>query len=94
MTDLSVIKLDLQMSHDTLITLGDSIKLTASINLPLTVTWKWSPNIFIKCDICAATWTIYPSNPFRFRSLLFYFFNNSGNCFSILCKRGSETFCT
>lgn len=65
-TDLSVIKLDLQVSQDTLINLGDSVKLTASINLPLAVTWKWTPNIFIKCDTCAVTW-MKPNNSIQYQ---------------------------
>lgn len=54
-TDLSVIKFDVQISQDTLINLGDSVQLSASINPSLAVRWKWSPNIFIKCDTCPNT---------------------------------------
>jgi gliding motility-associated-like protein len=55
-TDLSVVILDLKLSRDTLINLGDSVKISASISQPLDVSWKWQPNTSIKCDTCAITW--------------------------------------
>ena len=65
-TDLAVVKLDLQVSHDTLLNLGDSVQLSASINLPLSVAWKWSPNIYIKCDTCPTTW-VKPNNSTQYQ---------------------------
>jgi gliding motility-associated-like protein len=55
-TDLTVVKLDLAFSRDTILRLGDSILLKASISLPLFITWKWTPNTYLKCDTCATTW--------------------------------------
>jgi gliding motility-associated-like protein len=54
-TDLTVVKLDIITSSDTSIRLGDSVLLYAAINLPLSVTWKWTPNVYLKCDTCATT---------------------------------------
>jgi gliding motility-associated-like protein len=59
-TDLTIVKLDLKVSHDTLINLGDSVKVSASINLPLSVSWKWTPNVLVKCDTCPITWVKPP----------------------------------
>lgn len=61
-TDLTIVKFDILISHDTTIRLGDSVRLSASTNLPLSVTWKWTPNISVQCDSCPITWAKPKSN--------------------------------
>ena len=55
-TEVTVIKFDIITSNDTLINLGDSLRLFASINPPLSVSWKWTPTNTVKCDTCPTTW--------------------------------------
>lgn len=55
-TDLKVMNLALQLSPDTLIHLGDSALLMAQINLPVSVSWKWTPSNALHCDTCPTTW--------------------------------------
>ncbi len=55
-TEVTVIKFDIITSNDTLINLGDSLRLSASINPPLSVSWKWTPTNTVRCDTCPTTW--------------------------------------
>ncbi len=55
-TDLSVTTLDLTMPNDTILNLGDSVKLIGLSQTTLPVKWAWTPNIFLDCDTCPATW--------------------------------------
>ena len=55
-TEVTVIKFDIITSNDTLINLGDSLRLSASINPPLSASWKWTPTNTVRCDTCPITW--------------------------------------
>jgi gliding motility-associated-like protein len=55
-TDLTVTTLDLTMPNDTVLNLGDSVKLIGLSQTTLPVKWQWTPNSFLDCDTCLATW--------------------------------------
>jgi hypothetical protein len=55
-TVLTVTTLDLTMSNDTVINLGDSVKLIGLSQTTLPVKWQWTPSTFIDCDTCITTW--------------------------------------
>jgi gliding motility-associated-like protein len=52
-TNLSVVKFDLQISNDTILSLGDSTQISAIISVPLDIKWKWTPNVDLSCDTCS-----------------------------------------
>jgi gliding motility-associated-like protein len=56
-TQLTVNILDLTMPKDTLINLGDSIRLTAFSQTQTPIKWKWTPKTYLSCDTCASTLT-------------------------------------
>jgi gliding motility-associated-like protein len=55
-TELTVTTLDLKMPNDTVLNLGDSVKLIGLSQTTLPVKWQWTPNTFLDCDTCLATW--------------------------------------
>jgi gliding motility-associated-like protein len=55
-TQLEVKKMNIILSRDTLVRLGDSIQINAQTNWTTPISWKWSPPIGITCDTCQNTW--------------------------------------
>ena len=65
-TELSITSIDLTMPNDTVVNLGDSIQLVGISQTTLPVKWQWTPNTYVACDTCNATW-IKPLTPVMYR---------------------------
>lgn len=55
-THLMVTPVDLTSMRDTIVALGDSIQLTASVPKGTLYTYRWSPPAGLSCSTCAVTW--------------------------------------
>jgi hypothetical protein len=69
-TDLTVVEIDLTMPIDTVLKMGDSVRLIPLSQTILPIKWQWTPKDFIDCDTCPAIWA-KPPVPTKYRLLIY-----------------------
>jgi gliding motility-associated-like protein len=69
-TDLTVTALDLVMPRDTIVGLGDKIRITGIAQAITPLQWKWTPKDLVSCDTCFST-LARPLSTTAFRLVVF-----------------------